>query len=150
MKRTILLLLLFCFFIPAFAGEKIFYTLDNKRLSHAKLISGSNTILFIWTTWCPGCRRELEKLSQKYISFDDIEVWYIATGENKSTVARFVDSKKLITRVRERIVLDKDNFIAQEFSVSGIPTFIFFKNSKPVYKSYFLNDEVLKRIFGEG
>ncbi len=149
MKKIILLLLLLCFCAPAFADGEVFYTLDDKPIPYAEMTSYPKTILFVWTTWCPSCRRQLERLSLEQVFFDDINIWYISAGENKSTVTRFVNSRKLNNRIKERIVLDKNILIAQKFSISGIPTFIFLKDSKPVYKSYFLNSAILEKVFSE-
>jgi len=150
MKRIILALILFCFLTPSFAAEPIFPTLDEENISYEKLISQKNTILFIWATWCPSCRRELEKLSRKRIFFEGIDVWYVDTGEKASAVTRYAKAKKLSDSIRDRIILDKEGYIAQRFSVTAIPTYIFFKNGEPVFKSYFLNDEILEKVFGEG
>ena len=149
MKKIILFLLLLCFCTPAFAEGKVFYTLDDKSLSYAEMISHPNTILFVWATWCPSCRRQIKQLSQKQILFDNINIWHVSAGENSSTVTRFADSQKLDNCIREKIILDKDNFIARKFSISGIPTFVLLKNSEPVYKTYFLSNKILEKVFGE-
>jgi len=149
MRRIIPALMFFCFLTPSFAAERIFPTLDKESISYEKLISRKNTILFIWATWCPGCRRELEKLSRERIFFEGIDVWYVDTGEKASAVIRYANAKKLSDSIRDRIILDKEGYIAQRFSVIAIPTYIFFKAGKPVFKSYFCNDAVLEKAFEE-
>jgi len=149
MKKLIIILIALCLVSPCFAAERTFYTLDNEAISSEKLISYPNTILFVWATWCPSCRRELKLLSQKRIFFEGVDVWYISTGEEKSVVMRYADAKKLTSTVKDKIILDKEGYIAGEFSVSAIPTFIFFKDGQLVFKSHFFNNEVLKRAFGK-
>jgi len=149
MKRIILALMFFCFLTPSFAAEPIFPTLDKQSISYEKLISQKNTILFIWATWCPSCRRELEKLSRERIFAEGIDVWYIDTGEKTSAVTRYANAKKLSDNIRDRIILDKEGYIAQRFLVTAIPTYIFFKDGEPVFKSYFYNHEVLEKVFGK-
>lgn len=149
MKRIILALMFFCFLTPSFAAERIFPTLDSESISYEKLTSQKNTILFIWATWCPGCRRELERLSKERIFLEGIDVWYIDTGEKTSTVIRYANTKKLSDSIRDRIILDKEGYIARRLSVNAIPTYIFFKDGQPVFKSYSFNGEVLEKVFGK-
>ncbi len=149
MKRIILSLLLFCFFTPSFAAERRFPTLDGKSISYDKLISEENTILFTWATWCPSCRRELERLSRERVFFEGINVWYVDIGEETSVVERYVTAKSLNDNIRSRIVLDREGYVAQKFSVTGIPTYLFFKDGKRVFKSYYFDDEVLEKVFGK-
>jgi len=149
MKRIILVLVFFCFLVPSFAAERIFPRLNKEDISYEKLISQKDVILFIWATWCPTCRRELEKLSRERIFFEDTDVWYVNVGEKTSTVERYVRSKKLNDSIKNRIVLDEEGYIAQRFSVSAIPTYVFFKSGQPVFKSYFLNEDVLEKVFGK-
>jgi len=149
MKRIILSLLLLCFFAPSFAAQRTFPTLDGKSISYEKLISQKNTILFTWATWCPSCRRELERLSRERVFFEGIDVWYVDTGEKASVVEKYVTAKNLGDGIWDRIVLDKEGYIAQKFSVISIPTYLFFKNGKQVFKSYYFDDKVLEKVFGE-
>ena len=149
MKRIILILLFFCFLSPSFAVERVFRTLDTESIPYEKLVSQKNTILFIWATWCPGCRRELQRLSRERIFFEGIDVWYVDTGEKASAVTRYANAKKLSNSIRDRIIIDKEGYIAQRFSVTAIPTYIFFKDGQPVFKAYFLNDEIIEKVFGK-
>jgi len=149
MKKFVLVLMFFCFLAPSFAAQITFSTLDNEKATYQELISKENTVLFIWATWCPSCRRELEKLSRDRIFFEDINVWYVNTGEKKSVVERYVTTKDLNNIIRDRIILDQEGYIAGKFSVNTIPTYIFFKNGEPVSKSYYLDDEILEKVFKE-
>lgn len=149
MKKLIIILITLCLLSPCFAAEKTFYTLGDESISFEKLISHPNTILFVWATWCPSCRRELKSLSQKRIFFENVNVWYVSTGEKESVVRRYADAKKMASTVRNRIILDTDGYIAEKLLVSAIPTFIFFKDGQPIYKSYFLDNELLEKVFGE-
>ena len=149
MKRIILILMFLCFLAPSFAAEIIFDTLGEERIAYEKLISSKNTILFIWATWCPSCRRELEKISEARIFYEAIDFWYVDTGERASTVKSYVKEKKLTDNIRDRIILDKKGYIAQKFSVIGIPTYLFFKNGKQVLSSYYFDDQLLEKVFGK-
>ena len=149
MKKIVLILMFFCFLTPSFAAQRTFSTLDNENIDYQELISKENTVLFIWATWCPSCRRELGRLSEKRIFFKDISVWYINTGENKSSVKAYTNAKDLNSTIKNKIILDQEGYIAQKFSVTGIPTYIFFKNGEPAFKSYYLDNELLEKVFEE-
>lgn len=149
MKKLIIILIALCLLSPCFAAERTFYTLNNEAISSEKLISYPNTILFVWATWCPSCRRELEKLSRECMSCKGINVWYVDTGEKASIVMRYANVKELSDSIRDRIILDKEGYIVQRFSVIAIPTYIFFKDGELVFKSYFCNDEIIEKVFGK-
>lgn len=149
MRKFILFLLLLCFCAPVFAEEEDFYTLNDKPIFYQEMISQPKTILFVWATWCPSCRNQLKWLAQEQELFNNINIWYISSGESKSTLERFANSQKLDQRIRERIIVDTNNIIAEKFSISAIPTFILFKNSEPTYRAYSLNEKTLKKFFSE-
>lgn len=149
MRRIVLILVFFCFLVPGFSAEEKFPTLDHKGIYYTKLISSKNSVLFIWATWCPSCRRELEELSRERVFFENVDFWYVNTGEDAATVKSYVEAKRLSDSIRDRIVLDQQGYIAGKFSVISIPTYIFFKDREPVFRSYFLNQEVIEKVFGK-
>jgi len=149
MKKIILILLFFCFIAPSFAAQRNFSILNDESITYDKMISQENTVLLLWATWCPSCRRELGRLSEKRIFFKDISVWYINTGENKSSVKAYTNAKDLNSTIKNKIILDQEGYIAQKFSVTGIPTYIFFKNGEPAFKTYYLDNELLEKVFEE-
>ena len=131
----------------AFPRDISFFTLDDNIVSYKNLFSSPNTILFVWATWCPYCREELERLAQKCISFNNVDIWYVNTGERKSIVQRYADIMKLRSCVKSKVILDENAFISQEFFIIALPTFIFLKNGKPVYRSYYLDEKLLEYVF---
>jgi len=154
-KFLILLVVLFCFLPGAFCvspvlpdDKKVFSTLEGDGLSYTDLTSFPKTILFLWTTWCPSCVKEFQRLSRKCSNFDRVEILYANIGQRKSVVRRFVKAKGLKECIREKIVLDADSYLAREFSVYAIPAFIFLKDGKFVYRSNFLNKKLVERVFG--
>jgi len=153
-KFLILLIVLFFFLPGVFCAspvlpddEKIFSTLEGDDLSYADLVSSPKTVLFIWTTWCPSCIKEFQHLSRKCSNFDQVEILYVNIGQRKSVARRFVKARNLKECIRERIVLDADSYLADEFSVYTIPAFIFLKDGKFAYRSNFLNQKLVERVF---
>ena len=140
-----------CFFVfltgAGFSGNEQFVTLGGKPVSYQELVSSPNTVLFVWTTWCPSCRATIGDLTQKCVSFDNVKLLYINTAEKKSTVMRFLRPKKLKQCIKDNMILDSKGAIARQFSVFAIPTFIFLERGKFVYKSNFLNRDLLNKVF---
>jgi thiol-disulfide isomerase/thioredoxin len=145
-KITILVFLLF-FALSGYARDESFRSLEGASLSYEELVGRPKTIFFLWTTWCPYCRQELDRLARECTFFEDIEIFFVNVGEKKATVQRFSESRGYKSCIRQRIILDDTSFIADKFSVVGIPTFIFLKNGSFIYKSYFLDQELLEKLF---
>jgi peroxiredoxin len=84
---------------------------------------GNNPVLlFFWTTWCPFCQRELQVLKTSYPQLVQagIEVLAINIGELSDRVSSAVDSYRLTYRV----LLDKDESVASQYEVIGVPTYV--------------------------
>lgn len=150
MKRLILSLLIFFFIaIPGHTAERVFPLLNGKSISYKALLSPKNAVLFIWATWCPSCRRELGKLAQKSIFFETIDIWYVNTGESISAVEAYAKDRSLSDRLKSKIVMDREGYIAGRFSITTIPTYVFVKDGQIILKSHFLDDNLLERVFGK-
>ncbi len=147
MKKLIIILLLISCAPLALAAEKKFSSLEGNTLSYKELVSASKTVLFLWTTWCPYCREELERLSKKCIFLEGVDVYFVNVAQKESLVKKFAELENIRSCVREKIILDKDAYLSREFSVIAIPTFLFFKDGQPVYQSFFLDDEVLRTVY---
>jgi len=145
-KRVILILLLAIVSFGFFPREDL-ANLTDKKVSYESLLSAPNTILFVWTTWCPYCVQEFKRLKQKCIFFDDISVFYVNAGEKFSTVNRFADSLDLLDCVKEKIILDQQGFVTRKFRISGVPTYLFLKNGNLIHRSYYLDDALIDSVF---
>ena len=142
-----LLLLASVFSCSAPASAQAFYNLEGKPFSYQELVSEPITILFLWATWCPSCRREVEHLTKSNMRLDRVNNVYVNVGEKKSKVKQYVDSRELPPTITGKIILDEKAVLAEKFSVFAIPTFIFLKDGEPTHKSHFLDKELLDSIF---
>jgi peroxiredoxin len=81
------------------------------------------TILFFWTTWCPYCRKEIKALNQIYpqMQKEGITVFAVNVGESAYRVQRFFKDYVL----NFRVLLDKDQKLADNYDLLGVPTYIF-------------------------
>jgi thiol-disulfide isomerase/thioredoxin len=147
MKKILIVLAVLMCVLSGIARAETYYKLDGSELSYETLISAPKTILFIWTTWCPVCREDLKSFSDNPYLPEDVKIFYVNIGEKKSRVEKFVNILGLQTAVTDNILLDPESVIAEKFSIIGIPTFIFFKNKIPVYRSYFINKQLIADVF---
>lgn len=151
MKKIFIFLILIVFSLSLRAENGNFNTLDGRSLSYTEIISHPKAVLFIWTTWCPGCRSEIKRLARECGSLEgskDINIFYINTGEKQAMVKRFIDSSDIKDCIRQNIILDTGGYLARKFRIPGVPAFIFIVDNEPAYLSHFINTDVLREVFG--
>jgi len=134
-------------FVSGFAKDPAFRTLDGQTIKYTELIAAPKTILFVWTTWCPYCRQELRRLTEEDIPFGDVMIYFVNAGERPAVVSRFADSQKIRSQFRKRVILDTQDFIVDKFDVSAIPAYIFIKDQKLVYRSFYFDQDLLRSVF---
>jgi thiol-disulfide isomerase/thioredoxin len=122
-------------------------TFTNKRIEYQDMASSLKTVLFMWTTWCPYCIKELKNILSKDIFRSGESLYLINVGERKSIVNKFLKSQKIPDHLKERIVLDVSGVVADKFSVTAIPVYIFLKNGKAVHRSFYLDQKLLDTVF---
>jgi len=149
MKKIIITLALILVCSSSSANENVFTTLDGQTINYEKLLSSSKTVFFFWTTWCPTCVREMQYINSVYTDFSKVNIIYINGGQNSNQVRRFVESKSINQDIQKKIILDGNLLLAKKFSVFAIPTFIFFKNGEVIYRSHYLNQDLLAEIFDQ-
>tara|TARA_B100000315_G_C14424969_1_gene517372 strand:- start:425 stop:910 length:486 start_codon:yes stop_codon:yes gene_type:complete len=148
LKTLLVLVTLSVFSLSISAGTQSFTTLSGESVSYSELTSSPKTILFVWATWCPYCRTEIDELVKARPNLDGIKIYFVNTGEPKSKVKKFINSKKNYSGIDSQVILDEDSYIAQKFSVAGIPTYLFLKDSDLAKRSFFYNDDIVKQAFG--
>lgn len=149
MKKIPILLFLLCFLsFSSWAQDAVFHSLDGEKLSYEEITAHPKTVLLLWTTWCPACRQEIARINNADCSlYEGINFFYINLGEHRILVEKALTDLELKECVSEKVLLDTNVFLARKFSVAAVPTFIFLKEGVPVYKSYFINPELINRIF---
>ncbi|MFA5276211.1 MAG: TlpA disulfide reductase family protein [Candidatus Omnitrophota bacterium] len=100
------------FKLPDFSGK--FHTLSEYR-------GRQPVLLFFWTTWCPFCQKEIKKISDRSVELANagIEVLTINSGEPRSRVQRFLQSRK----INLKTLGDEDTSVSNSYGILGVPTF---------------------------
>lgn len=145
--KKIILLFSFLFLSAISFAQDYVVTLDDMEVSYDYLTSKPKTILFLWTTWCPYCREELDYLNKQDSLYPGVEIIYWNVGENKKVVERLLNVLKAKDSIRKKIVLDYKNMIVDKFSIVGFPTFIFLKGREVVSIENYMDDDLVADIF---
>ena len=132
MSQLILIgVVLFNFFFPSAAnsmgGNPMDLVLLNdagQKVSLGQMAAGKPLLLYFWATWCRPCRQTRPKVSDFAQKYEDrVKVLGINLGG--------LDSLQEVRNYRSRhkitypLLLDRDNEVAEAYSVFTIPTVIF-------------------------
>ena len=148
MKRKILLVLLFISMsIHVFGADEKFETYSGDGISYSEIMSAPKVVLFLWTTRCPYCREELQKMNSEPNLSHYAKFYFVDVGEQQNDVKRMVKSLKLKSHISENIIFDKNAYLAEKFSIIGVPTLIYMRNGKVIDKGYYFDEDNLKKVF---
>ena len=106
--------------------------LNGKEVSLSDL-RGKKVFLNFWASWCPPCKAEMPDIERLYEETKDSDLVILAVnlGEDKDTVKSFIDKNNY----KFRILLDSDQTVAEQYSITSIPTSFFIdKNGTIVTK----------------
>ncbi len=92
-------------------------TLDGAPVALAA--TGTPTIVNVWATWCPPCRRELPHFTAAAAEGSDVRVLLVNQGEAPETVRAYLEAEGL---PGEAVVLDRANRVGSALQVAGLPT----------------------------
>lgn len=84
---------------------------------------GKPTVVNLWATWCPPCRREMPVLQRAQDANPDIHFVFLNQGETADTVQAFLNEQHLpLTNV----LLDPSSAMGAHFGQRALPTTLFF------------------------
>lgn len=127
------------------------FTLRDLQMKPVSLSAYRNkqpVLLLFWTSWCPFCVKELNKLNAKYKSLADqgIEVLTINAGEPAYKVNAFVKGKGF----NFKILLDEHAAVAGSYGVLGVPAFILVdKNGRIIFTDYYFSDKKIEELLSK-
>jgi thiol-disulfide isomerase/thioredoxin len=97
-------------------------SLDGKSVSLAGF-AGKPTVVNLWATWCPPCRREMPALQQAQAANPDVNIVFVNQGEESATIAAFLDREGLALR---HVLVDPQASVGAALGHSALPTTLFF------------------------
>ncbi|CAD7032113.1 DsbE family thiol:disulfide interchange protein [Pseudorhizobium endolithicum] len=84
--------------------------------------NGRPTVLNLWATWCPPCRRELPMMAELAARTADVDFVFANQGEQTATVADYLRSENLDLPLA---VLDPQLLLSSHYSAVGLPATLF-------------------------
>lgn len=84
---------------------------------------GRPTVVNLWATWCPPCRRELPVFVRAERDWPGVRFVYADQGESPDAVRAFLPRAGLAA---DRVLLDADSSLMQRYHSQALPTTLFF------------------------
>jgi len=147
MKKVLALFMVFIslLMLPAFAAS--FYTLNGTRVSYESDMASGDTMLFVWTSRCPYCIRELRDMNKNENICKYSKCFFVNIGETESAVKKVVKSLNLKDDIANNIIVDTSAILAEKFSIIGVPTFILMRDGKVLDRAYHFDDSTIRKTF---
>jgi thiol-disulfide isomerase/thioredoxin len=98
-------------------------SLDGGSATVAALASGKPTVVNLWATWCPPCRREMPVLAQAQRARPEVTFIFANQGEQADAIRRYLERDGLDLA---NVVLDLDGRLGRETRSRGLPTTLFY------------------------
>jgi len=84
---------------------------------------GKPTVVNLWATWCPPCRREMPVLRAAQAVRTDVNFVFLDQGESGEKVRRFLAAQQLPLA---NVLLDINGKAGEEMTARALPTTLFF------------------------
>ena len=104
--------------LPAFSS----LTMQGERVDLGQL-TGQPTVINLWATWCPPCRREMPVLARAQAERPGVRFIFLNQGEAPATIARYLQAEGLDLR---NVVLDLKAEVGRHYGSGGLPLTLFF------------------------
>ena len=84
---------------------------------------GRPTVINLWATWCPPCRREMPVFEQAQAEFPEVNIVMVNQGESAQQAQVFLESEGLIL---SDVLLDPFSQTMNAVGARALPTTLFF------------------------
>ncbi|MEW6099970.1 MAG: TlpA disulfide reductase family protein [Pseudomonadota bacterium] len=99
-----------------------FASLEGERV-RLRDFEGRPTVVNLWATWCPPCRREMPVLQQAQAERPEVNFVFLNQGEAAAHVRGWLQSEGLTLK---NVLLDPPRQASAYFRQQGYPTTLFF------------------------
>ena len=85
-------------------------------------VDGRPTVINLWATWCPPCRREMPALAQAQDANPDVRFLFVNQGEGQGQVAGWLAGVGLEL---DNVLLDRAMAVPGHYGTVGLPVTLF-------------------------
>lgn len=85
--------------------------------------TGHPTVVNLWASWCPPCRREMPAFEQAQRKYPEVNFVFVNQGESAAQIQRFLQDQGLAL---DNVLRDPDAEVARLFRQRGLPATLFF------------------------
>lgn len=85
-------------------------------------VDGRPTVINLWATWCPPCRREMPALAQAQDAHPEVRFLFVNQGEGQAQVATWLDEAGLEI---DNVLLDRAMAVPGHYGTAGLPVTLF-------------------------
>lgn len=85
-------------------------------------VDGRPTVVNLWATWCPPCRREMPALAQAQDAHPEVRFLFVNQGEGQATVAGWLEEAGLEI---DNVLLDRAMAVPRHYGTVGLPVTLF-------------------------
>lgn len=84
---------------------------------------GKPTIINLWATWCPPCRREMPAFERVQKEYPDVHIVFLNQGEAPAKIQQFLVTNKLSLK---NVLLDTQGEVGRSLGHRSLPTTLLF------------------------
>lgn len=106
---------------PTPAPAMVLAALDGGAVNLAA-VDGRPTVINLWATWCPPCRREMPALARAQDARPDVRFLFVNQGEGQAQVAGWLEEAGLEI---ENVLLDRAMAVPRHYGTAGLPVTLF-------------------------
>ena len=85
-------------------------------------VDGRPTVINLWATWCPPCRREMPALAQAQDAHPEVRFLFVNQGEGQAKVAGWLEEAGLEI---DNVLLDRAMAVPGHYGTVGLPVTLF-------------------------
>jgi len=84
---------------------------------------GKPTVVNLWATWCPPCRREMPLLQKAQAAHQELNFVFINQGEARDVILRYLQGQGIVL---QNVLIDARRATGAAFNEQALPTTLFF------------------------
>lgn len=107
---------------PLLLPQLTLQSMDGRAVALAGFV-GKPTVVNLWASWCPPCRREMPAMQHSQAANPDVNFVFVNQGEELPAVTQYLEQQGLILR---NVLLDPQGSVGAALGQGALPTTLFF------------------------